>query len=190
MTDARPRDERIEQIRRAAVAVFGDRGFRGTSMAAIAEAVGISRPALYQYFENREDVFRAAMESLLEDSADRALDALDAADDVETALSGWLRRAHLDGYESLAGQRHAEELLEAHHAFSRDIAARASARMRAGLDDHLSALPGVAPTDVEAAVELAMLAPSGLKSDSPTPAVFGERLDRLAAAIAASLRTA
>lgn len=190
MVEAASRDVRIEQIRRAAVDVFGARGFRGTSMAAIADAVGISRPALYQYFENREDVFRAAMELLLEESADRALAALDAADGVAAALSGWLRSAHLEGYVSLAGQPHAAELLEAHHAFSRDIADRASARMRAGLEAYLSALPGVGASEVEGALELLMLAPAGLKSDGPSPQLYGERLDHLAAAIAATLQGA
>jgi len=44
--------------RRGGRDVFAEHGFRRTSMAMIAEAVGLSRPALYQYFDNREDVFR------------------------------------------------------------------------------------------------------------------------------------
>lgn len=187
MADPAPRDDRIEQIRRAAIGVFSANGFKGTSMAAIAEAVGISRPAIYQYFESRADVFRSAMELLLEESADRALAALATADDVSGALSGWLRSAYLDGYSSLAGHAHAAELLEAHHSFSADVAERASARMRAGLERYLRAQPGVAASDVEGALELAMLAPSGLKSDAPSPAAYAVRLDRLAAAIAAML---
>ncbi len=45
-----------EAIHRAAIVEFAARGFSGTSMANIAEAAGMSRPALYQYFRNKGDI--------------------------------------------------------------------------------------------------------------------------------------
>ena len=44
---------RADEIRRAAIGVFAAQGFRRTSMADLAHAAGVSRPALYQYFEHR-----------------------------------------------------------------------------------------------------------------------------------------
>ncbi|MFZ9819225.1 MAG: helix-turn-helix domain-containing protein, partial [Ilumatobacteraceae bacterium] len=54
------RDQRIEEILRASIPLFAKRGYRKTSMANIADAAGISRPALYQYFTDRADLFAAA----------------------------------------------------------------------------------------------------------------------------------
>lgn len=47
------------RILRAAIAVFGRRGLRGTSMEAIATEVGVTKGALYRYFRNKTDLLRA-----------------------------------------------------------------------------------------------------------------------------------
>jgi TetR/AcrR family transcriptional regulator len=57
---------------RAAIICFNRQGFRRTSMEAIAEAAEVSRPALYQYYRNKDEVFRAAVRWGLEDLARRA----------------------------------------------------------------------------------------------------------------------
>ncbi|MDH3683613.1 MAG: TetR/AcrR family transcriptional regulator, partial [Acidimicrobiia bacterium] len=77
-TSTAAREQRIDEIRRAAIPVFAAQGFRGTSMADLAQAAGVSRPALYQYFDNRADLFRAAFQVLLEDATDAALATLEA----------------------------------------------------------------------------------------------------------------
>ena len=187
MVDPAPRDERIEQVRRAAVAVFGRHGFQGTSMAMIAEQVGVSRPALYQWFDNREDVFRAAMQLVLDHAADAAVAALLEADTVAAALSGWLRRGYGDGYARLAATPHGEELLEAHHAFATDVSEQANARMANGLERYLRDQCAVDDNTVDSALQLLLLAPAGLKADHPSPAVYGQRLDHLGHAVAALL---
>jgi TetR/AcrR family transcriptional regulator len=48
-----------DQILDAAVRCFGRYGYRRTSMETIAQAADVSRPALYQYFTGKEEVFRA-----------------------------------------------------------------------------------------------------------------------------------
>jgi AcrR family transcriptional regulator len=53
------RADRHGQILAAALGVFGRYGYRRTSMELIAEAAGLSRPALYQYFAGKEEIFRA-----------------------------------------------------------------------------------------------------------------------------------
>jgi AcrR family transcriptional regulator len=50
----------------AAFDVFINYGFRKTSMDDIARAAGMSRPALYQVFRNKTEIFRAASLSILE----------------------------------------------------------------------------------------------------------------------------
>ena len=43
---------------------FAHYGYRRTSLHDIAEESGLSRPALYYYFRNKEDVFRALVERI------------------------------------------------------------------------------------------------------------------------------
>jgi AcrR family transcriptional regulator len=50
---------RREEILDAARQVFAERGFRGTTIADIAEAAGIALGTIYLYFPSKEDVFAA-----------------------------------------------------------------------------------------------------------------------------------
>jgi AcrR family transcriptional regulator len=43
----------------AALGVFGRYGYRRTSMDLVAQAARMSRPAVYQHFKNKEEIFRA-----------------------------------------------------------------------------------------------------------------------------------
>lgn len=49
--------EKRREIARAATAVFNRNGLRGTSLAAVADALGISRAALYYYVPNKHALF-------------------------------------------------------------------------------------------------------------------------------------
>ena len=62
--EARP-DQTRERIVKAAMALFYERGYRGTSLAAIAQELGISAPALYWHFSSKRDIcFTAVYEEL------------------------------------------------------------------------------------------------------------------------------
>lgn len=58
MSEVQPSEQRAT-ILDAAFRRFARYGYRRTSLGDIAEEVGLSRPALYHYFRNKEDVFRA-----------------------------------------------------------------------------------------------------------------------------------
>lgn len=177
-------DDRAADIRAAALGVFAEHGFRRTSMAMIAEAVGVSRPALYQYFDNREDVFRAVIADAYNAAADRALEALQEHEHLATALDVFLQRAHADGYHELSMLKHRDEILEASGSVASGEAAAGVARMHAGLRARLLAT-GASRDLVESAVTLLALAPGGLKSDEPDSSTLRERLRDLAEAVAA-----
>jgi AcrR family transcriptional regulator len=55
-----------EQILDAAMDMFADKGFAGTSMRALGRAVGMKESALYHYFESKEQLFQAMLELVLE----------------------------------------------------------------------------------------------------------------------------
>lgn len=50
--------DKRRQLASAALGVFARYGYRRTSMDLVAQAAGISRPAVYQHFGNKEEVFR------------------------------------------------------------------------------------------------------------------------------------
>jgi AcrR family transcriptional regulator len=178
------REQRIESILRAAIPVFAAQGFRNTSMADLAAAAGVSRPALYQYFDDRADLFRAAFDAVLRESADAALAALEADGGAIERLDGYLQRAHADGYEALSSTPFGEELMEASYEFAADVAAAAAERTRQGLRDFVKSISTVDADTRSEVIDLLTLSPAGLKSDNPPPATYRARLRALARAAA------
>ena len=56
------REEVKRKIVEAAFACFLAKGYHGTTMEEIAESLGVTKPALYQYFPGKEDLFAAVAE--------------------------------------------------------------------------------------------------------------------------------
>lgn len=56
---------RIELVSKA-VDVFAEHGFNGLGMRGIAEALGVSKSALYHYFSSKEELFTACTELVVE----------------------------------------------------------------------------------------------------------------------------
>src|SRR5580658_9040189 len=56
-------EESREAILAAARQLFGQRGFRGTSLASIAEAAGLSQPGLLHHFPSKTDLLLAVLAS-------------------------------------------------------------------------------------------------------------------------------
>jgi AcrR family transcriptional regulator len=61
---SRREQNRIDRERRildAALKVFAEQGYSGTTMDAVATASGLSKPTLYQYFDSKDALFQAMM---------------------------------------------------------------------------------------------------------------------------------
>ncbi len=56
-------DERRAAILSAAVRLFAERGFRGTTTRALAEAIGVTEPVLYEHFKSKRDLFCAIVDA-------------------------------------------------------------------------------------------------------------------------------
>lgn len=176
------RAARLESIRRAAIGVFTERGYTGTSMANIAEAAGVSRPALYQYFRNREDVFRSALGMVLDDVNRLALAELGAEGSVVARLEGYLQRGYGDLYEMLSVAANGDEILDAKHSLAADVFEVAQRQRRSGLEQFLTTVSDGDPAAVARAADLLELAPLGLKADQPDMSTYRVRLTALATA--------
>src|SRR5690348_7366167 len=68
-------EERRRQILRAALAVFGARGYEGATTDEVARAAGVSQPYVVRLFGSKENLFLAA----LDDALTRTLAAFGAA---------------------------------------------------------------------------------------------------------------
>jgi AcrR family transcriptional regulator len=84
---------RREELTRIAARLFAERGYQGTSLADLADALGVQKPSLYHHIDSKEDLlwevawdgaesFHAALDGVPADAA--------AADRIRLAL-----RAHL-----------------------------------------------------------------------------------------------
>lgn len=73
----------------AALRLFAERGYGGTSMEAIAAEAGVTKPVVYECFPNKEELFRALLgreEARLLESVSSALPAELRLDDIESLL--------------------------------------------------------------------------------------------------------
>lgn len=66
MQKGRPREFDKERVLDKALHVFWERGYEGTSLSDLTEAMGINRPSLYAAFGNKEELFRLALDRYVE----------------------------------------------------------------------------------------------------------------------------
>lgn len=63
----------------SALTLFAEKGYEGTSIREIIEAAGVTRPVLYYYFVNKEDLFRRLVDTCF-DSMGKAFDRIASKD--------------------------------------------------------------------------------------------------------------
>lgn len=91
------REERDRQLLMVAAAVFAEKGYRNTSVAAITERAGVSHGTFYNYFESRQDVFMQLIELyfqqfevIVEENHDRLMKAIRGGGDI---IDAWKQNA-------------------------------------------------------------------------------------------------
>jgi AcrR family transcriptional regulator len=76
MSRGRPRTFDVERALDAALQVFWRKGYEGTSLPDLTEAMGINRPSLYAAFGNKESLFRKVLDRYVEGPAAYVREAL------------------------------------------------------------------------------------------------------------------
>lgn len=131
------RDARREAIERAAYAVLAEKGYRRTSMLAVAKAAHASNQTLYQWYGTKQGLFRA----LIERNADEAIAALtncESADpDVRMAAFGRALLRVLTGEKAIALNRAAAADADETGELGRTLAASGRERVLPVLIDVL-----------------------------------------------------
>jgi AcrR family transcriptional regulator len=170
-----------DEIVTAAVEVFGRYGFRQTSMDLVAQAAGVSRPALYQYFRNKQDVFAAVAEQVTDQLVTAAHRARDAEGTLADRVYGVLA-VRLDATAGLAEIRYRQELVD-----------QAQAMGLSPADDKLvyvlAQLLADTPEPLETAAAL-LAAASGIGGSGGGPDTVHRRLRRLVDLVVAGLGAA
>ncbi len=160
-------------------------------MANIAEAAGVSRPALYQYFSDKEDIFAAAFAKVFEERVAAAEAGMASANSHFGALDTMLQRFEGDLWELTYSSPHHDELLEAKSGVVMEAVQAELNRLWVIVEDYLASIvPGNAKARVALRADwLDMLtwSPRGLKLDEPDLATYRRRLTALARSIASEI---
>lgn len=77
MAAGRPREFDYDQALEQAMRVFWSKGYEGTSMPDLTEAMGMNRPSIYASFGNKEELFRKALERYSQNAQAFFREALD-----------------------------------------------------------------------------------------------------------------
>ena len=88
-------DQQRASILQAAAGLFAQRGFEGTSMAALAQACGVSKPLLYHYYRDKQhilfDIADSYVDRLLAIVAQVTGRKLSAEDNLRTLIASFMR---------------------------------------------------------------------------------------------------
>ena len=88
----RPRRELVEaQIYEQATRLFAERGFAGTSLQDIADAMGMTRPSLYYYVKNKDELLARLVTEITEAPAAATEEIADRDADAPTKLRELVR---------------------------------------------------------------------------------------------------
>ncbi len=91
-----PAPERRNAILHTAIRLFSERGFRGTTTRALAEACGVTEPVLYEHFRSKRDLYLAIVDAKSQEGMARGYPLLEplakAKDDraLFIALAGFV----------------------------------------------------------------------------------------------------
>ncbi|WP_425101261.1 TetR/AcrR family transcriptional regulator [Tropicibacter sp. S64] len=139
MKDDADKDQGKRQaILESAFGVFAQYGFQRTSMTDIARAAGMSRPALYQYFDGKEDIARSLVTAFYDEACAAIDGALNGPGTVPELLRAAFRAKSGRLMETLLSSPHGEDMLEIGNVIAAQEAAQGRARIVATLGDWLA----------------------------------------------------
>lgn len=184
-------DPKQQAILEAAWHAFATYGFRKTSMDDIAQRAGMSRPALYQHYKNKNDIFRSLAQHYYDAAARDVSDALNGEGELHSRIEAAFAAQGGKVAEAMLTSAHGRELLETGGVAAADIVERGEARLTLVYAQWLAdqaarraiRLSGQS-TDVAATLTAAL---KGIKSAAPDYATYRKQVAELARIVAAGL---
>jgi len=126
---ASKKNEKREVVFEVAYDVFARYGFRRTTMNDIAQAAGISRPALYLMFENKEALFRELASYKQNQGIDLAISALSASASITERITAAILSYERVFYEPVAQSAHGAELVDISISTAADLMMKGQERL-------------------------------------------------------------
>jgi AcrR family transcriptional regulator len=166
-------EDKKSRILAAARSVFLRYGYRRVNMNDIAEAAGVSRPALYVLFKNKEEIFIAAYlrwvdETIAQVEAAMAQTAL-PKDKVARAFEIWA----VGPFEMTMASSEAQEMVDCNFAFAQASRKRGDATFEATITPVVANLSETFPAATRIAPDriahVLVSAVRGFKQTSATP---------------------
>jgi len=139
---------RRQHILDGALPVFSEHGFHDTSMNEIAEAVGVTKPVIYQHFGSKRELFSSVIDTVGNDMVETVKTATRAASDGKAqtqrgfqAYFHWVDTHH-DGFRLLFGgaARHDDEFSSQIRQITSSIASAVASMIMADVDNENQAL--------------------------------------------------
>jgi AcrR family transcriptional regulator len=176
-----------EAIYEAAATVFAQYGFRRTTMNDIAQAAGISRPALYLMFANKENLFQGLAAFRLDQAIEQALGVLAGDGDTNERIIAALLVFERIFYEPIADSPHGAELMDISQSLASKLMMKDIVRLHAALAKTLSDAEQAgevnfenSPLKPKAFVELLFTGLNGVKKKASNTAEFRKMVKQLA----------
>jgi len=134
-----------ERIQDAANRVFLQYGYKRVTMNEIAEAVGISRPALYLSFGSKEEVFRALLERNLGRALGKIREGMERLPSPKEKLRFAFDVWAVQTFDLIRRSPEAKELYDSGFEFARDTMERGYAAFESLLVPQLPPTAGLTP---------------------------------------------
>jgi len=178
----------------AALRVFGQYGYRRTSMDDIAREADIGKGTIYLSFASKDEVFQALAQSL----ARQMLTGAETASRRSGTTADKLAAMHAAWFgtfaETIRRSPHAAELLDAKHRLSADLVADAASHYKRLVRDVLAEAAAAGELDLEpagltadTAAELLIASARGLQPSATSPAAYRRYLNALVRVMVAGL---
>jgi AcrR family transcriptional regulator len=135
-----PEKDKQLRVLTAAKAVFLRYGFRRVTMQDIADEAGISRPALYLVFPNKEEVFKTAVLQMANESLALIRAGLPRLSSVRSRLAHAFEVWTVRPFEIMLKSPDARDLVECGQGFAHEAIVQTSAQFEAILVEILAPL--------------------------------------------------
>lgn len=122
--------DRRRAILESAFRTFVAYGFKRTTMADIADGAGISRPALYLQFKNKNDIFRAGFQTFVEELLATMEVVLSGQGYLPTRVADAVIAGMVTPFKEFVNTPHGAELFDAKQALADDLGSDWFARMQ------------------------------------------------------------
>ena len=130
---ASKKPDKRETVFEAAADVFAQYGFRRTAMNDIAQAAGISRPALYLMFKNKEALFSGVVSFRLNQGVDQAISSLSGSGSIAERFTAAIIDFEKIFYEPVAQSPHGAELVDISISVAADLMKKGQNRLNRSL---------------------------------------------------------